>query len=394
MTAYLANLERRVDCLVYHLINSTSQWVNKPKIHMLLHLAESIRRFGPASLCSTEKFESYNGVLRKASVHSNKQAPGRDVAISFESYASLRFILSEGVIYDHTTGCEREIGPNVTSFFAENKSIQLAMRYNAQSSREAESSVYPKKTLRRLPKDNKMVPPPELISLDGGPTVTQVSQVQLDRHNTIDKGSFVAVGQAGNSDLEIGIIKSLWEVRTVNAKFFHGTVNVQHNCHGGKCLVDKYLPTRKECQATQGKCWAVQHSDMDNYILNSASLHEPQLHEQLSALPTSSFSPNQWRDCIDAGHQSWLGGAVVMSDAGGDSSDEDVSGPGSRVGAGGPDEGNAYADGEDQDDEGEEEDESGSCSDDSEGSSQDEDAEGETDDGEEYDWGDYEVHTE
>ncbi|KNZ46491.1 hypothetical protein VP01_7219g2, partial [Puccinia sorghi] len=41
--------------------------VEKPKFHMLVHFPHSIRIFGPESLFATEKFESFNSVLRKSS---------------------------------------------------------------------------------------------------------------------------------------------------------------------------------------------------------------------------------------------------------------------------------------------------------------------------------------
>ncbi|KAG0140193.1 hypothetical protein CROQUDRAFT_21611, partial [Cronartium quercuum f. sp. fusiforme G11] len=69
-------------------------WSNKPKFHMLLHLVKAIDRFGPSSLCATEKFESFNGAVRTASVHSNHQSPGRDIATTFNNIRLLQMILS------------------------------------------------------------------------------------------------------------------------------------------------------------------------------------------------------------------------------------------------------------------------------------------------------------
>lgn len=71
-----------------------AKWENKNKFHHLLNPPQSSLRFGPESLFSTERFESFNGVLQNASVHSNKQSPGRYKAITFENYNFPQFLLS------------------------------------------------------------------------------------------------------------------------------------------------------------------------------------------------------------------------------------------------------------------------------------------------------------
>ncbi|KNZ53590.1 hypothetical protein VP01_3195g3, partial [Puccinia sorghi] len=62
------------------------------KIHILLHLPESIRRFGPPNLFATEKLEIYNGILRNASIHSNRLSPGRDLGITVRYFDSMNNI--------------------------------------------------------------------------------------------------------------------------------------------------------------------------------------------------------------------------------------------------------------------------------------------------------------
>ncbi|POV96124.1 hypothetical protein PSTT_15817 [Puccinia striiformis] len=62
MADFQLNLQKHVSNFLYRIVRLTAQWVNKPKFHMILHLGESIRRFGPATLFATEKFESFNGV--------------------------------------------------------------------------------------------------------------------------------------------------------------------------------------------------------------------------------------------------------------------------------------------------------------------------------------------
>ncbi|PLW22410.1 hypothetical protein PCASD_13465 [Puccinia coronata f. sp. avenae] len=124
MGRYLADIRQSVDIFLYHTIKMSARWVNKPKWHMLLHLPESIARFGPPSLFATEKFESFNGIMRLASVHSNRHSPGRDIAISFVNFQSIRLILSGAQLINHQSGQTFHAQPDVTNLFKYNHMIQ------------------------------------------------------------------------------------------------------------------------------------------------------------------------------------------------------------------------------------------------------------------------------
>jgi hypothetical protein len=73
-----------------------SKIIVKMKLHLLAHLAQDIRRFGPAIRNSTEIFECFNGIFRLCSIYSNHQAPSRDIATKFASMDRLKHILAGG----------------------------------------------------------------------------------------------------------------------------------------------------------------------------------------------------------------------------------------------------------------------------------------------------------
>jgi hypothetical protein len=127
MDQYILDLQHHIDVFLYHVLRMTAQWVNKPKFHMLTHLPDAIRRFGPACLFASEKFESFNGILRNASIHSNRQSPGRDIAITFENYQAMRLILSGAFLFDHRSMSHFQPSLNVTEVFRTNKGIQKLM---------------------------------------------------------------------------------------------------------------------------------------------------------------------------------------------------------------------------------------------------------------------------
>ncbi|KAJ7208195.1 hypothetical protein GGX14DRAFT_365577 [Mycena pura] len=68
----------------------------KIKLHLLAHLPDDIRRFGPAIRFSTEIFESCNAIFRSCSVRSNRLAPSRDIARKFASMERVKHLLSGG----------------------------------------------------------------------------------------------------------------------------------------------------------------------------------------------------------------------------------------------------------------------------------------------------------
>ncbi|PLW34990.1 hypothetical protein PCANC_19757, partial [Puccinia coronata f. sp. avenae] len=102
----------------------SARWVNKPKWHMLLHLPESIARFGPPSLFANGKFESFNGIMRLASVHSNQHSPGWDIAISFVNFQRICLILSGAQLINHQSGQNFHAQPDVTNLFKYNHMIE------------------------------------------------------------------------------------------------------------------------------------------------------------------------------------------------------------------------------------------------------------------------------
>ncbi|KAF9060901.1 hypothetical protein BDP27DRAFT_1370126 [Rhodocollybia butyracea] len=57
---YLTTLENEIQNFLLCVACWTIRWFNKPKFHILVHLPEHIRRFGPAILFATEGFESFN----------------------------------------------------------------------------------------------------------------------------------------------------------------------------------------------------------------------------------------------------------------------------------------------------------------------------------------------
>ncbi|KAI0363137.1 hypothetical protein BV20DRAFT_958926, partial [Pilatotrama ljubarskyi] len=99
---HLERLQAAIDYFLDCTARWTPRWFNKPKFHVLRHLVDHIRRFGPAVLFATEGFESFNAIIRSKSIHSNHQAPSRDIARAFARVNRIRHLLCGGVFIPHT----------------------------------------------------------------------------------------------------------------------------------------------------------------------------------------------------------------------------------------------------------------------------------------------------
>ncbi|KAH8930587.1 hypothetical protein BT69DRAFT_1210241, partial [Atractiella rhizophila] len=122
---YINDLEAAIAFFLDSTASLTTQWFNKRKFHLLVHLADNVRRFGVPINYATEKFESYNGVVHLRSIFSNHQAPGVDIAASFSGYDRVRHIFSGGFWKDKATGQWVCASSNVLSLMRDKSYSQM-----------------------------------------------------------------------------------------------------------------------------------------------------------------------------------------------------------------------------------------------------------------------------
>ncbi|THV04279.1 hypothetical protein K435DRAFT_817010 [Dendrothele bispora CBS 962.96] len=89
LDVYLTTLKAEIEHFLLCTARWTVRWFNKPKFHILVHLPDHIRQFGPAMLFATETFESYNAIIRS-----------KNIAISFAKQNCIRHMLSGGPFLD------------------------------------------------------------------------------------------------------------------------------------------------------------------------------------------------------------------------------------------------------------------------------------------------------
>jgi hypothetical protein len=89
-----------------------SKIITKSKLHLLTHLNDDIKRFGPLVGEATETFECFNAVFWSCSVLSNHQAPSRDIAIQLADQEGFKQRVTGGWWPGDSGGWKRS-GPGV-----------------------------------------------------------------------------------------------------------------------------------------------------------------------------------------------------------------------------------------------------------------------------------------
>ncbi|KAA1106853.1 hypothetical protein PGTUg99_020771 [Puccinia graminis f. sp. tritici] len=339
MDAYQVSLRQLIRVFIYHLIKTTAQWVNKPKIHMLLHLADSILRFGPAALFATEKFESYNGVLRKSSIHSNRQSPGKDIGISFANFRNLRHLASGGFFFNRLANGYQTASAKVLELFANSPSVQKSMGYNAEN---LDNPIPFKPTVggRRIHKAKNVTIPADLATQLPGHTFKQLPGIHITQKDLLRIGSFVLFKSNQGDLLHLGRIDHMWEARKERrakfvvcltpfefggiSKFYNmretrrggqgrivgiqdvvSTLNVQHDCHKGQCSIELTKQKKLEREAIGRYVGEVTHANNINYIVNLASLSSVDAHRNFSGVPVEAVDCRKQLRGVHEGLTQW-----------------------------------------------------------------------------------------
>ncbi|OAV96041.1 hypothetical protein PTTG_02286 [Puccinia triticina 1-1 BBBD Race 1] len=350
MVQYIADLRKHINIFLWHTINRSAQWINKPKFHMLIHLPESIERFGPACLFSTENFESFNSLLRTASVHSNRLHPGRDIALSFLNFQALRLLLSSARIFNSQTNKVFSATAQITRIFSDNILIQKSMGYNQCLA--PPSNSFPYVLQSPLAKCDKQ-PIPNFFNQFPNSHVSQVFQLRLSEKDIVRRGFFVLVAPGCETSKPVmGRVESLWEIsqadhrsryvvhmshflksgihpfyrmRILNKAETSGyywvtelmdglrpihqdlksCLNVQHDCQTGKCEIKTNNKRRRENEEAAPSPKAIVHLDDNQFILNSASFHSSVSHRQVASLGIQPILPSAWQIGITHGMRQW-----------------------------------------------------------------------------------------
>ncbi|KNZ45651.1 hypothetical protein VP01_7948g1, partial [Puccinia sorghi] len=187
--------------LSYKLVKMNARWANKSKIHILLHIPDFIRRFGPSSLFATENFEIYKGILRNASIHSNCLSPGRDI--------------------DPTTSDYVQASPLVQDIFSNNERIQKSLGFHARSLKDP--PLTPVLNNHKVEERHRKPVTDHLKQNYPKNIIRQISHVTIFTKGKISQGNFVLEQYQPNQSASIGCVESMWEI--IPLSVFYAEIN-------------------------------------------------------------------------------------------------------------------------------------------------------------------------
>jgi hypothetical protein len=105
MDMYCKAVDRAVADFSKRILIMEPEMVNKMKLHLLSHLTDNIRRFGPLTLWHVEASERANGAVREAYTRTNRsENAGNQVANHFSIREALQSFLKFGEFYDDNQG--------------------------------------------------------------------------------------------------------------------------------------------------------------------------------------------------------------------------------------------------------------------------------------------------
>eukprot|EP00731_Ephydatia_muelleri_P038418 Em0755g1a len=108
----------------------------KLKVHLLLHLCESMLQFGPPLAYNTERCESFNPIIRAKNIFSNKHSPSKYIATNFGAEDSIRNICS---------GISDKFGAELVELYKSDVMSKYLGKHV-----ESEKCIYQQGTLRKL----------------------------------------------------------------------------------------------------------------------------------------------------------------------------------------------------------------------------------------------------
>ncbi|KAJ7793439.1 hypothetical protein B0H14DRAFT_2533522 [Mycena olivaceomarginata] len=287
----------------------------KIKLHLLAHIPDDIRRFGPAIRFATEIYEAYNGVFRLCSIYSNRLAPSRDISLKFASMSRVKHLLSGGYWTDLTSKkwiqageavqkvlrtdpvFQRHLGwipqthiePGTIKHLAARKKPDVRWEDTAASKHwvEADGPV-PDSEWKRgcsltMRNGDKGCISAWVFSRDsvGKTIIGRIHELLVGPRSLVTIERFVV---SSESHFDFGwpilrrprgdeITEGVSSFVVLDATAIQHLCSVEHDCRKGNCQPLLKVREVQEREATEREVSLVKHTDDDHFVLNLAAFH-------------------------------------------------------------------------------------------------------------------------
>ncbi|KAG1736269.1 hypothetical protein EDD22DRAFT_745936, partial [Suillus occidentalis] len=301
---YLAKLSRTIQ----DFLNVTAQCapsiiISKPKFHFLVHLPAYIRRFGPAVIFSTERYESFNHVFRLTCVYSNRQAPSRDSCRVFAHQDIIKHIVTGGFWYDNDASKWVQGGAQILGYLDEHpeqaRLLGLSV-FNRNAPIPGKSSpLLPWKATRcwtilktaqpgTVYYRGKSVVAREgdvaflnshviFRRADGQMCVGRVREILLspeDPNTVVHIGlQLFSFADTLHTSVNLPCLNLTDDEVVTTAADIICVVNLQHNCVDSQCTDTISQPVRQERLETSRTKPIIRHKSTPHYFFNAYSIH-------------------------------------------------------------------------------------------------------------------------
>ncbi|KDN47459.1 hypothetical protein RSAG8_03599, partial [Rhizoctonia solani AG-8 WAC10335] len=317
---YVASVGAVVNDFLYTLAKcAPALIVQKAKAHLLVHMPMYARRFGPLLGPSSERYESFNATFRATSVHSNRQAPSRDIANSFAVHDSVKHILTGGFWLDTEEKQYRGAGTGVINYCTSSTFIERLLGGKQSNNTTMYSgsfspwesyvptqvsrpdTILPTCTFRRVKNfhaknGDAITAQCNVIYCSAGPNVSLgfVYDILLSK----DQGSVIIILQVYHW-VELDPVIRMPVVALNNAFSVVQTadiickVNLQHRCSKAGCMDDGVEVIQEERQDSAATRPTIKHKDHTHYLVNISALHNSKTIRQLVCVHFDCFQPFQ-----------------------------------------------------------------------------------------------------
>ncbi|KAG8777086.1 hypothetical protein FRC12_000558 [Ceratobasidium sp. 428] len=279
--------------------------VDKTKTHLLIHMPMFVRRFGPLQGSNTERYESFNASFRAASVHSNRQAPSRDIAHTFAVFDVVKHIMRGGYWLDAGTGRYVRAGAGIIELCQSSNFAQRLLGIKKPG--VMPGAAFTKRDSVRGPWEQlvpQQVPRPDAIS--AALIVQHASSVLAQNGDRVTAACNIAYACEGEAGIALGqihqiitqserpvtfvILKPYQWIGTDDLvrmpvvslrETFHVVksgaiiceVNLQHRCAKAGCIDAGVEVIRQERQDSGLTRPAIVHNKSAEFIVNTLSIH-------------------------------------------------------------------------------------------------------------------------